>query len=254
MKDIFLKDDEQLDDLQLNNLFIIQKKQGFKFGIDAVLLSSIVKSNKNCKIMDLCTGTGVIPILLSEKVEFSKIYGVEIQREFAEMAQRSVEYNNLSEYIKIINCDVKYLREREDIIANSFDIITVNPPYFKAGGAILNEKNTKSISRHEIMLNLEELFDTMRYLLKNKGIVYMVHRADRLVDIMNVARIKKIEPKELTMVQPYDRKSANLVLMKFIKGANRELKIKDPIVVYDADRKFSAKIDEIYGRKSQERG
>lgn len=241
-----IKSDEVLDDLQ-NGLFIIQKKDGFKFGVDAVLLADFAKNAKSVSTLDLCTGTGIVPLLLSEKTDTQNICGLEIQTDIAEMAARSVEYNALTERVHITEGDLK---NAADIYGKGkFDKITCNPPYMKCGAGLQNDTDTKSVSRHEILCTLDDVIRVSRELLISKGRFFMVHRASRLADILCVMRKYGIEPKRMRLVHPAPEKSPNLVLIEGMKDGGEELKMLPPLYVYDKDGNYSAEIDEIYGRK-----
>lgn len=241
-----IKTDECLDDLQ-NGLFIIQKQNGFKFGIDAVLLADFAKNARSSATLDLCTGTGIVPILLSEKTDTQQIYGLEIQEDIAEMAQRSVQYNNLNERVYITDGD---LNNASCIYGRGkFDKITCNPPYMKCGAGLQNDTDTKSVSRHEIMCTLDDVLRVSRELLISKGRFFMVHRASRLADILCTMRKYRIEPKQLRLVHPSPEKAPNLVLVEGMKDGGEELKILPPLYVYDSDGNYSEEINKIYGRK-----
>lgn len=241
-------ENECLDDLQLNSLFLIQKQSGFKFGIDAVLLSSIVKAKSEDTVFDLCTGTGVIPILLSAKIRAKNYVAIEIDEDMADMAHRSVVFNSLQDRIAVKCMDVKKIAQGQVFDANIADVITVNPPYFKRGSSILNEDSKKYIARHEVCLSLEELFENVEYLLKDRGNLYMIHRPDRLVDIFELGRKYKLEPKWIQFVYPKRGKPANLVLLRFTKGGNPELKFEKNLYVYDEFGNYTEDIDRIYNR------
>ena len=178
-----IKENERIDDLQINNLKIIQNNNGFCFGIDSVLLTDFARTIKNnSSIIDLGTGTGIIPILLTAKIKAKKIIGIEIQEDVAEMAQRSITLNNLEEKIEIINGDIKEIDKKFG--KGKYDVIITNPPYIKNNTGLKNENNSKLISRHEIECTIEDIARVSNSLLKDKGEVYMVHRPDRLMDIM----------------------------------------------------------------------
>ena len=239
-------DDEILDDLQLDGLYIIQKKNGFKFGIDAVLLSDFAKDTPSRSTLDLCTGTGIIPILLSAKTKTPKICGLEIQPHIADMAQRSVLYNKLSDKVEIKCGD---LREAAKIYPKgSFDKITCNPPYMKNNSAVKNEADTMTISRHEIMCTLEDVISVSSKLLRPKGRFYMVHRPSRLADIMYLMRTYKIEPKKLRFVAPSEGKAPNLLLIEGMRDGGAEMKVLPTLYVYDKNGNYTEEIDIIYGR------
>jgi tRNA1(Val) A37 N6-methylase TrmN6 len=240
-----IRDDECLDDLQ-NGLFIIQKKDGFKFGIDAVLLSDFAKDARSTNTLDLCTGTGIVPLLLCAKTQTRDIHALELQSDIAEMAQRSVEYNNLSERVHITQGDLKNAAEIYG--RGSFDKITCNPPYMKYGAALPSSTDTKLISRHEIACTLEDVVRVSAQLLISKGRFFMIHRPSRLADIMCVMRKYKIEPKRLRLVHPSPLKAPNLVLVEGMKDGGEELIMMPPLYVYGEDGAYSKEIDEIYGR------
>ena len=239
--------DEILDDLQLDGLYVIQKKNGFKFGIDAVLLSDFAKDTPSRSTLDLCTGTGIIPILLSAKTKTPKICGLEIQPHIADMAQRSIVYNSLSEKVEIKCGDLK---DAVNIYPKgSFDKITCNPPYMKNNSAVKNEADTLTISRHEIMCTLEDVISVSSKLLRPKGRFYMVHRPSRLADIMHLMRTYKIEPKKLRFVAPSEGKAPNLLLIEGMRDGGAEMKVLPTLYVYDSDGNYTEEIDIIYGRK-----
>ena len=245
--DILLKENERIDDLEFNNLKIIQNKEEFCFGIDSVLLSDFAKEIKsNSKIIDFGTGTGILPILLSGKTKDTKIYGIEIQEKMAEMAQRSVKLNNLENRIKIINEDIKNLNNIFE--KNTFDVVITNPPYKINNTGLKNESEGKLISRHEIKCDLEDIVVAAKNMLKDKGIFYMVHRPERIVDICELLRKYKIEPKLIRVVYPKDEKEANLILIKAIKNANKFLKIEKPLIVYKENGEYTDEILKIYNK------
>jgi len=243
---VTLKENERIDDLQYKGLKIIQKKNGFCFGIDAVLLANFADIKKNGKAVDLGTGTGIIPILLAGKTEASSITGIEIQEEVAEMAQRSVILNDLSHKIDIKVCDIK---DSVSVLGKSkFDLVVSNPPYIKYRGGIINESDTLAISRHEIKCTLEDVVSAASKLLTPGGQFAMVHRPERLVDVMFLMRTYQIEPKYIRFVHPYAGKRANLMLVKGTKGGNPELKMLEPLYVYDENGNYSEEINRIYCR------
>ena len=205
---IMLLDDERIDDLEFKNLKIIQSDSCFCFGIDAVLLSDFAKEIKKDSIVaDLCSGNGIISILLSGKTKAARFYAVEIQEKIADMALRSIKLNNLENKIDVLNIDLKKLPN--EFKPNSFDAIVCNPPYKKANSGIENTNTEKLIARHEILCTLEDVISVSSKLLKNNGSMYMVHRPERLADIMYLFRKYKIEPKLLQFIQPYKNKAPN---------------------------------------------
>ncbi|AKL93594.1 methyltransferase small [Clostridium aceticum] len=249
MKDL-LKQSERIDDLQVNDLKIIQNPEGFCFGIDAVLLANFVTLKKNARVVDLGTGTGIIPILLAGKSRTSHITALEIQEEVADMASRSVRLNQLEDRIKILPMDLK--KAEEVLPVNSFDVVTSNPPYMHPKG-LLNPEDRKSISRHEIKCSLEEVIAVASRLLKHLGRFFMVHRPQRLADIMYYCRQYKLEPKQLQFIHPTYDKKPNLLLLECRKAAKAELKVMDPLYVYDQEGNYTEEIHKIYGRKALEK-
>lgn len=245
--EIKLEKNEKIDDLEFKNLKVIQNKNGFCFGMDAVLLSDFAKNIKrNATVLDLGTGTGIIPILLCGKTELKKVVGVEIQEEVAKMAKKSILLNNLENKFEILNCNIKELNK---IYENqTFDVIVTNPPYKKQDSGMINENKRKLISRHEITANLEDFIKISKDLLKDKGELYMVHRPERLVDIFELMRKYKIEPKELKMVCPNKNKEPNLVLIKGVKNAKPFLKVEKNLYVYDTENNYTKEILEIYNK------
>ena len=242
-----LKENERIDDLELNGLKIIQNKNGFCFGMDSVLLSDFAKEiKKNSTILDMGTGTGILGILLSAKTQDTKITGVEIQPEVAQMAQRSVQLNHLEERIDIICKDIKELKKIYE--TQSLDAIVTNPPYKKKGTGGINENEAKLISRHEITANLEDFISIASYLLKDQGSIYMVHSPERLADIMTSLRKYKLEPKVIKFVHPNQEKEPNLILVKAIKNARPFLKVEKPIYIYDLQGNYTKDILEIYNK------
>lgn len=243
-----IRNDECLDDLQ-NGLFIIQKQNGFKFGIDAVLLSDFAKDTRSKNTLDLCTGTGIVPLLLSVKTDTPRICGLEIQEEIAQMAKRSVEYNKIGKRVEIVEGDLK--NSVEIYGRCSFDKITCNPPYMKKGTAVRNEIDTKSISRHEVMCTLDDIIRVSRELLVSKGRFFMIHRPSRLADILCAMRKYRIEPKRIRFIHPEVNKAPNLVLVEGMKDGGEELKFLPPLYVYNEDGTYTEEIDIIYGRNKE---
>ena len=242
-----LKENERIDDLEFKNLKIIQNKEGFCFGIDSILLTDFAKNIKqNSKIIDLGTGTGIIPILLSGKTKNTSFVGVEIQEEVANMAKRSIKLNYLEEKIEILNMNILDLNNK--FKRGSFDVVTTNPPYKKINTGIINDNDKKIISRHEITASLDDFVKTASFLLKDFGEFYMVHRPDRLVDIFNVMRKNKIEPKKIKFVYPNKNKKTNLVLIKGVKNANQFLEFENNLYVYNEDGNYTDEILKIYNK------
>lgn len=244
---IELKENERIDDLEYKGLKIIQNTKGFCFGIDAVLLSDYAKNiKKEARVLDLGTGTGIISILLCEKTNLSKIIGVEVQKEVADMAKRSVRLNNLENKFEIINDNITNLEKIYE--RNSFDVIVTNPPYKKENTGIVNEEKKKLISRHEILAKLEDYIKISNKLLKDKGEFYMVHRPERLVDIIAYMRQYKIEPKEIRFVCSHENEPPKLVLIKGVKNGKPFLKFKENLYIYEKDGNYTEEIFKIYNK------
>ena len=240
--------EERIDDLEFKGLKIIQKNNGFCFGIDAILLSDFAKEIKNnSKVLDLGTGTGILSILLTGKTNLSKIYGIEVQKDIAEMATRSVALNRLQNKIEIINMDINNL---ENILeTNSFDAIVTNPPYKNENSGKINDNEYKYISRHETSASLSDFIKISFRMLKDKGCFYMVHRPERLVDIIYELRANKLEPKNIRFVYSNINKEPKLVLIKAVKNANKFLKVDKPLFVYDKNGRYTEEILKIYNKK-----
>ena len=243
-----LKENEKIDDLEYKGLKIIQNTKGFCFGIDAVLLSDFAKEIRNkSKVLDLGTGTGILSILLSAKTNLEKIYGIEIQKDVADMAKRSVKLNNLENKIEIINKNILDLTEIFE--KNSIDSIVANPPYKKADTGKINENERKYISRHEVTATLKDFITVSNKLLKNGGSLYMVHRPERLSEINYELKINKLEPKKLRFVYPNYNEEPKLILIKATKNAKEFLKIEKPLVIYKEPGKYTDEILQIYNKK-----
>jgi tRNA1Val (adenine37-N6)-methyltransferase len=243
-----LKENERIDDLEYKGLKIIQNKNGFCFGIDSILLSDFAKEiPNNAKVIDLGTGTGIISILLCEKTKLSKIIGVEIQEEVYDLAKRNSKLNKLENKFEVINENVKNL---EKILEkNSFDAIVTNPPYKKENTGLTNENKLKLISRHEIEADLNDFINISSKLLKNNGAFYMVHRPERLADIIDLLRKNKLEPKILQIIYPKISKEPTMILIKAVKNAKPFLKIKEPLIIYNEDNTYTEEILKIYNKK-----
>ena len=222
---------------------IYQDRGKFSYGTDAIFLSNFTKASG--RVMDLGTGTGIIPLRLIDNKKIKKIYGVEIQESVAEMAKKSILLNNLEDKIEILNIDLKQLHIT--FPKHSFDTVVSNPPYMKKGGAVVNNKDNFAISRHEIHCSLEDIIEVSAYLLKPLGKLFLVHRPDRLVDILYLIRQYKLEAKYIRFVQSKIDKKPNLLLIEAIKDAKPDLKYYDPLVIYNADGTYTHEIYEIYG-------
>lgn len=245
---IKLEKDEKIEDLQFGNLKIIQNKRGFCFGMDSILLSDFAKGIKEgAKVVDLGTGTGIIATLLCGKTNLREIIGIEKQKEVYEMAQKSIQLNQLENRFKIIHKDI--MEVNEILEKNIFDAIVTNPPYKKKGTGLENEEEKKIIARHETTATLEDFIKISKDLLKDKGEFYMVHRPERLVDIVNSMRKYKIEPKILRFVYTNQESEPKLMLIKGIKNAKPFLKIQNNLYIYDENGKYTEEINKIYNKR-----
>lgn len=242
-------EDESLDDLQLDGLHLIQKKDAFRFAIDAVLLADFANVKSKHRVIDLCTGTGIVPMLIWGKYKPEEVVGVEIQEEMAEMAERSARYNNISSSVKFYNKDLKDLEFLKSI--GRFDVLTVNPPYKLGNAGIVNPSDKLAIARHEVMCTLEDVIVAARLLLKDNGRMFMVHRPERLADIITLMRKHKIEPKRVRMVHPNTTKAPNIVLVEGQRDGGKFLKWEPSLYVYNDKGSYSEEIDRIYGRNEK---
>ena len=247
---VILKDNERIDDLQIKNLKIIQNTDGFCFGIDSVILSDFAKDiKKNSKVIDLGTGTGIIGFLLIAKTNLANITGIEVQAEVADMANRSIMLNNLENKFNIINCNIKNILD--NVERESFDVVVTNPPYKKNNTGGKNENEKKLISRHEILADINDFIKTAKIVLKDKGTLYMVHRPERLSDIIYSLRENKIEPKKIRFVySKNDSKNAKLVLIKAVKNGGDFLEIENPLYIYRENGEYSDEIINIYNNNN----
>ena len=236
----------KLNDLQLKGLKLIQDTNGFCFGIDAVLLANFAKVKKGAKVVDLGTGTGIVPTLIAGKSQASKIIGVEIQEEVYEMATRSVKLNNLEDRVEIVNADIKEIDKVLEV--NGYHVVTSNPPYMHMDG-IKNPNDKKAISRHEVKCNLDDVIRAASRLTMPRGKFFMIHRPIRLVDIMTLGRKYNMEPKQIQFIHPRAGKAPNLVLVEFMKDGRPELKILDPLYVYGEDGNYTEELKAIYSNE-----
>lgn len=247
MEDIPIKENERIDDLQYKDLKIIQETDGFCFGIDSILLSDFAKNiKKNSKVADLGTGTGIIGLLLCKKTNLAEMTGIEIQEDVANMAERSIKLNNLEEKFRIINSNINEIFSKKLLEKNVFDVVVMNPPYKEVGTGEINENEKKLISRHEIKANLSDFIKTASGLLKDKGELYIVHKPERMPDIIQKLRENKIEPKELRVVYSNKNSEASLILIKAVKGGKKFLKIDRPLYIYNESGRYSDEIKQIY--------
>ena len=238
---------ERIDDiLGYKNLKIYQNSNYFAFSLDSIILANYVNIRlRDRQIVDFCTGNAVVPLILSKRTK-AKIYGVEIQKALANLAEKSVNYNKLSDQIEIVNEDVKEFSKKN---ISKFDLVLCNPPYFKINEkSSLNESYEKKIARHEIMINLEEVCDCAKKVLKDNGNLCLVHRSDRLMEILEILRSNNFEPKRIKFVYENINKESTLVLIEAQKLGKVGLKVEKPLILYELD----GKITEEYERLQKE--
>ncbi len=240
-----LKENERIDDLQRNGYKIIQNPQKFCFGMDAVLLSGFARAHEGAQVLDLGTGTGIIPILLEAKTKAAHLTGLEIQEESADMARRSVQLNGLEKKVEIVTGDIK---EAHKLFALSgFDVITSNPPYMIGNHGLANPEAPKAIARHEILCTLEDVVKNAAVLLKPGGSFFMVHRPFRLAEIITVMTQYKLEPKRMQLVYPYADKEPNMVLIEGCRGGKPRMTVEKPLIIFKALNVYMDEICELYG-------
>ena len=238
-----VKAGESVDDLQ-NGFYVIQNQNKFCFGMDAVLLSGFARIRKGDHVLDMGTGTGIIPILLKSKTKGEHFTGLEIQEECADMATRSVQYNGLESAVDFVCGDIK---EAAGIFgAASFDVVTSNPPYMIGAHGLQNPYMAKAIARHEVLCTLEDVVSQASKVLKDRGRFFMVHRPFRLAEIFSVLTRYKLEPKRMQLVYPYIDREPNMVLIEALKGGNSRITVEKPLIVYEKPGVYTKDILEIY--------
>ena len=243
--EVTLHENERLDELHRNGYKIIQDKGRFCFGMDAVLLSGFARVKQGEKVLDLGTGTGIIPILLEAKTDGEHFTGLEIQPESADMASRSVAYNDLQDKIDIVVGDIKDASQRFG--ASSFDVITTNPPYMIGQHGIKNDQDAKAIARHEILCDLDDILRESAKMLKPSGRFYMVHIPFRLAEIFSKMIEYRIEPKRMQLVYPFVDKEPNMVLIEGLRGGKSRITVEKPLIVYKEPGVYTDEIYDIYG-------
>lgn len=243
-REIALQENERLDDLQ-NGYFVIQNTKNFCYGIDAVLLAGFARVKPGERVLDMGTGTGIIPILLKAKTPGEHFTGLEIQEESAQMARRSVVYNGLEKDIEIRTGDI---REAAAIFGRaSFSVVTCNPPYMTGSHGLVNPHLPKAIARHEVLCTLEDVISQAAQVLEPRGRFYMVHRPFRLAEIMGLMMKYQLEPKRMRLVYPYVDKEPNMVLIEGLLGGNPRITVEKPLIVYERPGIYTDEIREIYG-------
>lgn len=239
----FVKDGEKLEDLLRGKLKIIQKEEGYRFSVDPLLLADFVENGKEDKIIDIGTGSAVIPLILAEKSPSSAITGIEIQDDMVDMAKRTIKLNNLAKRIKIKHIDLKNIKD--EFKAESFNIVISNPPYIPVKAGKINPKDEKAIARHEIAMSLEDVVIGAGHLLGIKGVFYIVYPASRLIDLVLSLREHDLEPKEIKFVCSNENSAAKLVLIKAVKGGKPEVKISKPLNIYNLEGDYTDEASKI---------
>ena len=247
MKEIDLQDGERLDDIGFRGLQVIQHQEEFCYGIDAVLLSDFAQLREGAIAIDLGTGTGIIPLILSHKTKARELWGIELQETAYERGVRTITHNGLTDTIHLIKGDIKDAVKL--LGGESFDAVITNPPYFVQGGALINGNEAKGASRHETTATLEDFLIAAEGLLRHRGDLYLIHRPSRLVDIFYFSRKLKLEPKKIRFVCPCQGKQPNLVLVHCVKNGGTELKVMNPLFVYRPEGGYTKEVEQIYERQ-----
>ncbi len=244
----WVHDGERIDEIGFGNLRLIQKPEDFCYGIDAVLLATFAEVKKGARVIDLGTGTGIIPLILSHRTEASEIVGVEVQEAAWERGMRNLHINGLCDRIRLIQSNVKHLVQEKTVAKHSFDAVLTNPPYIKSDGGLKNREDARTIARHETMAVLSDFIAEASLLLKDRGDFYMVHRPNRLADICVLCRRHRLEPKELRLVSPNRDSAPNILLIHCVRHGRPELKFLDPLYVYKEDGSYTDEIMRLYER------
>lgn len=243
-KNRLLHEGERLDDLQ-NGYWLLQDPQQFCYGIDAVLLASYARVREGELALDFCTGSGIVPVLLKAKTKGKHFTGLEIQHASADMARRSIAYNDLSQEIDIIEGDV--CKAEEYFAPSSFDVVTCNPPYMTGSHGLTNASEAKTIARHEVLCSFEDIARSAARVLKPKGRFYLVHRPFRLAEIMTTLKQYQLEPKRMQLVYPFIDKEPNLVLLEAARGGRPRITVEKPLIVYETPGVYTEEIRSLYG-------
>lgn len=246
--DDLIREGERIDEIGFGTLRLIQKPEDFCYGIDAVLLATFADVRKNARVIDLGTGTGIIPMILSHRTEAAEIVGVEVQQDSYERGLRNIQTNSLEDRVRLIHGDVKHLIKEKMVSRHSFDAVFTNPPYVKGDGGLKNKEAARTVARHETTAGLSDFIGEASLLLKDRGDFYMVHRPNRLVDISVLCRQHKLEPKELRLVSPNKDSAPNILLIHCVKHGRPDLRFLDPLYVYQRDGSYTEEIMRLYER------
>ena len=245
MGEVSLKEDERIDDLERNGLKIIQDPKRFCFGMDAILLTGFVTIKDEAMVLDLGTGTGIIPILLTAKTKARSFKALEIQKDSADMAKRSVVLNNLESRVEIVEGDIK---EASRIFKkSSFDAVTCNPPYMISDHGLKNPDSAMAIARHEVMCSFDDVAREAAAVLKPGGSFFLVHRPFRLAEIIVTLKKYKLEPKRMQLVYPFVDKEPTMVLIEAVRGGRPRMTVEKPLIIYEEPNKYTKEIYDIYG-------
>ncbi len=242
---IELNEGERVDDLERCGFKIIQDTEKFCFGMDAVLLSGYAYAKRGEKVLDLCTGNGIIPILMAAKTQAERIVGIEIQKDVADLAKRSVAANGLGDRVTIISADIKDTEEY--LQAGIFDVVTCNPPYMIENHGIKNPDSPRAIARHEILCTFDDVARITSRMLRPGGRMFLIHRPFRLTDIFETLTKYDLEPKRMKLVHPYINREPNMVLIEAGHGGRRRLTVERPLIVYESPNCYTKEIYDIYG-------
>ncbi|KUG04965.1 trna (adenine37-n(6))-methyltransferase trmn6 [hydrocarbon metagenome] len=246
MERFLVRDDETLDDLLLGNMKIIQPQKGYRFSIDSVLIAYFADLQGVQEVVDLGTGSGVIPLLLSYRNPYIKITGVELIETVAQRANRNILYNGLSSRIRILEADIKNLHHL--LPPGGVDLVISNPPFWKKGEGRISKNQEQAVARHELIVDLPQIIKTAGYLLHSAGKLCIIHRADRLEEILKYLNENQLNRIRMRMVQPFQDKPANLVLVEAQKSTLEEISESIPLVIYKQRGVYSEEIQTIYAR------
>lgn len=236
---------ERIDELQRGGYRVIQDPDRFCFGTDAVLLADFARAKPGEAVMDLCSGSGVVPILMLARYPKAQYTALELQPEMADLARRSMQLNQIEDRVQVRQGDVKSIRQLYK--AQSFHVVTVNPPYMKADHGLISKAEAVQIARHEICCTLRDVIEAAAYLLPSRGRLYMVHRPQRLSEIFSELRRVSLEPKRLQMVHPYIDKEPAQVLIEAVRQGGTELRVQPPLITYEAPGVYTKQMLEVYG-------
>ena len=242
--EVLIGEDEKLDELFNGRVRIIQKKEGYRFSIDAILLAHFTSQLSANSIIDLGTGSGIIPLILARKMSAPTIVGVEVQEAMADMAKRTIVLNGFAERVSILHEDLRNLRNH--FAASSFDLVVSNPPYYPLKEGRINPDEQKAIARHEIMAKVEDVISISHYLVKPSGRVVVIFPARRLVDLLLSIREYDLKPELLQIIHSHKHDEGKLVIVKSCKGGDPELVVREPFFVYEAEGVYSEEMQRVY--------